>query len=80
MKTSFQRGYPEKPFALGLLCLSPSHIFRKLIEEENPRSIILTSGTLSPLCFLEKELQTDFKIQLSNANTMDHERAFVRIV
>lgn len=34
--------------SFGILCLNPSYIFRRLIEEEKPHSVILTSGTLTP--------------------------------
>jgi Rad3-related DNA helicase len=44
--------------SFGILCLNPSYIFKKLIAEERPRSVILTSGTLNPLSILKKELDT----------------------
>lgn len=44
--------------SFGMLCLNPSYIFKKLLSEEKPRSVILTSGTLNPLSVLKKELDT----------------------
>ena len=55
----------------GILCLNPSYIFRKLVEEEKPRSIILTSGTLSPMKILYTELRTHFKVKLVNEHFID---------
>ena len=48
--------------SFGLLCLNPSYIFKNLLEDEKPRSVILTSGTLNPSKILETELQTEFKV------------------
>jgi hypothetical protein len=42
--------------SFGILCLNPSYIFRKLIKDEHPRSLLLTSGTLNPLDLLKSEL------------------------
>lgn len=46
---------------LGYICLNPSYIFRQLAVKK-PRSIILTSGTLSPMDSFSEELRTNFGI------------------
>ena len=57
-----ERSRQENLESFGLFCLNPSYIFNKLISEEQPRSVILTSGTLNPLSVLKKELAVDFKV------------------
>jgi Rad3-related DNA helicase len=48
-------------------CLAPSFVF-KMILESNPISLILTSGTLSPL----KDLDSEFGITFSEKKTFPH--------
>jgi hypothetical protein len=52
----------------GVHCLNPSYVFRQIVNDpkERPRSVILTSGTLSPMWILYSELKTHFKIKLTN--------------
>ena len=51
----------------GVHCLNPSHVFKQLLEgSERPRSIILTSGTLSPMKILQYDLNTEFRVKLVN--------------
>lgn len=68
------------PYSFGLMCLNPSYIFKRLLEEECPRSVILTSGTLSPLSFVMSELKTKFKVQLVNKHIIERSRVCVRVV
>ena len=55
-------GYEKSRFerVLGFWCFSPGVGFKQ-IQKLNPRSIILTSGTLSPMNSFEAELQVEFK-------------------
>ena len=55
---------------LSFWCLNPGVGFSE-ITELNPRSILLTSGTLAPLKFFETELMTDFPIKLLNKHVID---------
>ena len=55
---------------VGFWCFNPGIIFRNLLEKYHVRSIILTSGTLSPLDVLEKELQIEFKYKLVNPHVI----------
>jgi Rad3-related DNA helicase len=48
-----------------MICLAPDVPFNA-IAAQNPLSIILTSGTLSPLDALDGELGIPFKNKLSN--------------
>ena len=48
---------------LGFWCFNPGLGFCKL-NMLKPRSIILASGTLSPLTSLSKELKMDFPVQV----------------
>ena len=49
----------QKHFEIKFVCLSPALAFKKL-QKFNPRNIILTSGTLSPLSSWGKELGIKF--------------------
>jgi len=53
---------PDHFFTLSLWCLNPAVAFRKL--ERSTHSIILTSGTLSPMDSFASELGTEFPIKL----------------
>lgn len=54
-------GVPEWEFAIGFWCMDPSIAFKDLHES---RSIIVMSGTLSPMESFSSELSTKFPIQL----------------
>ena len=41
--------YEGADIKINLFCLDPSSGFREVVNQHKPRSIILTSGTLSPL-------------------------------
>lgn len=45
-----------------------------------PRSIILTSGTLSPLDSWEKELNLEFKVQIANKHVIDRSQLHLGVV
>ena len=53
----------------SILCLSPGYIF-KSFQRLEVNSIILSSGTLSPLDSLEWELRTKFEIKLENEHVI----------
>ena len=63
------QGFPFKAKKFLFQCLNPAYLFKK-IENLGVRSIILTSGTLSPLDSLESELGVDFKIRLENSHVI----------
>ena len=64
---------------LGYICLNPSYIFKQL-ESKKPRSIILTSGTLSPMDSFSDELRTHFGVQLENNHAIDKSQLMVAVV
>ena len=47
---------------------------------KKPRSIILTSGTLSPMDSFSDELRTNFGIQLENSHAIDRSQLMVSVV
>ncbi len=59
------RAFEASKKILGYICLNPSYIFKQLVKKK-PRSIILTSGTLSPMDSFADELRTQFGVQLEN--------------
>ncbi|CAI2384495.1 unnamed protein product [Moneuplotes crassus] len=61
---------------LTFQCLSPEYVFTKL-KSLRPRSIILTSGTLSPLDSLESELGLEFPVRLENKHVIYPDQIFL---
>ena len=51
-------------------CLNPAVGFDFILEKE-PRNLLLTSGTLTPLRSFELELMTSFPIKLINNHVID---------
>lgn len=62
-------------------CLNPGITFQKIIEELKPVSILLTSGTLSPIESYEAELKIPFNFKLSCRHVIEpSKQVFVRVV
>lgn len=55
------QSYEATKRQLGYICLNPSYIFKQLVDKK-PRSIILTSGTLTPMDSFSDELRTEFGV------------------
>jgi len=55
---------------LKVFCFNPGIGFMEIMSK-GPRSILLTSGTLSPMDSLEKELRIQFPIKLENKHVID---------
>ena len=49
-------------------------------KDERPRSVILTSGTLSPMRILYTELRTHFKVKLINEHFIEDSQVFASII
>ena len=64
---------------LSFLCLNAGIGFNK-IADMGPRSIILTSGTLSPMESLVAELSVPFKVQLINKHVIDKSQVELQII
>ena len=66
----------------GIQCLNPSYVFKQLMntDGEKPRSVILTSGTLSPMRIVYTELRTLFRVKLVNEHFIEDERVFATIL
>lgn len=60
-------------------CFEPSLAMRDLASLR-PRSIIITSGTLSPLSSLSMELGLQFPVMLENDHVISGDQIFVRVV
>jgi Rad3-related DNA helicase len=67
----------EKTF--GIWCFNPGYCFSRL-QELGTRSIILTSGTLSPMKSFALELQTEFQIELENKHVIDSKQVRVGVL
>lgn len=59
-------------------CLNPGVIFRKMALES--KSVILTSGTLSPLATFASELQTEFKYNLEASHVIDPSQVWIATI
>ena len=64
---------------LGFWCFNAGIGFKQ-IQKLQPRSIILTSGTLSPLPSFEAELQLEFKQKLENPHVISSDQVYISII
>ena len=65
--------------ALSLICFSPKPGFEQ-VTRLSPRTIIMTSGTLSPMKSFAGELGYSFPVQLENEHVADPSQVFVGVV
>ena len=59
----------KKIRTLNMFCFNPGYGFNKILSFQ-PHSVILTSGTLSPISGLASELKVTFPVQLENAHVV----------
>lgn len=64
---------------LSYWCFSPGFSMQELLRQE-VRSIILTSGTLSPLSSFTCEMQIPFPVSLENPHVIQCDQIFVSII
>lgn len=57
-------------------CFSPGHTMKDL-KSSGVKSIILTSGTLSPLSSFSSEMGINFQIQLENPHVIENEQVWI---
>lgn len=69
----------DKKRTMSLWCFNPGVALRDL-RAANVRSIILASGTLSPMASFAQELQIEFKQQLENAHVITAAQLFVSVL
>jgi regulator of telomere elongation helicase 1 len=69
----------EPPKVLSYWCFSPGVAFGEL-KALGVRSVILTSGTLSPMDSYAAELQTPFPVRLENPHVVDASQLLVAVV
>jgi regulator of telomere elongation helicase 1 len=65
--------------SLGLVCFTPAPGFKEICDMI-PHTIILTSGTLSPLDSFARELGQSFPLRLENCHVADADQVFVGVV
>ena len=73
------KGLPSKLRYLKLMCFNPEIAFKD-IEENNPFSIIITSGHLKPFEILEKEFNIKFDTILENDHVIDENQCHFAII
>lgn len=76
------RGYQKAAVyerVLGFWCFNAGVGFKD-IQALQPRSVILTSGTLSPMPSFEAELKLDFKQKLENPHVISNDQVYIGIV
>lgn len=69
-----QIAYEGADIRVSLHCLDPSSGFKDVIQQHKPRSIILTSGTLSPLKVWPLELGVQFAQPVSCPHVLSSEQ------
>ena len=73
------KSYEASKKVLGYICLNPSYIFKQ-IANKKPRSIILTSGTLSPMDSFQDELRSNFAVKLENQHAIEKSQLMVNVI
>ncbi|KAI7860453.1 hypothetical protein BDC45DRAFT_494473 [Circinella umbellata] len=68
----------EWEYKLAFWCLNPAIIFKDMTKDT--RSVVLTSGTLSPLNTFASELETDFPIRLEANHVIDRSQVWIRSI
>ncbi|KAJ5078619.1 regulator of telomere elongation helicase 1 [Anaeramoeba ignava] len=66
----FQNKEQTEVFTLNFYCFSPGVVMQQIVKKK-PRTIVLTSGTLSPLESFEIEFKIPFQIQLEGEHVID---------
>jgi regulator of telomere elongation helicase 1 len=74
----FQSQPHEKNGVLDFWCFSPSIAFKEIAQQA--KSIILTSGTLSPLQTLEQEMSISFQVKLENPHVVESSQILCQIL
>ncbi|XP_042563626.1 regulator of telomere elongation helicase 1 isoform X2 [Clupea harengus] len=64
---------------LSYWCFSPGFSMQELVRQQ-VRSIILTSGTLSPLSSFTAEMQIPFQVSLENPHVIQRDQIFVSVI
>ncbi|KAG5282719.1 hypothetical protein AALO_G00059110 [Alosa alosa] len=64
---------------LSYWCFSPGFSMQELVQQ-GVRSIILTSGTLSPLSSFTAEMQIPFPVSLENPHVIQRDQIFVSVI
>ena len=72
LRVSTHQDFAARKFEkrLSMNCMTSGFIFSKL-QAETPISIILTSGTLNPISYLEEDLGLRFAQKLQNPHVID---------
>lgn len=63
-----------------LLCMTPKSILKTIVLGENVRSVILTSGTLSPFSALQTELGLPFGVSISCSHIVPRSNYLLRAI
>ncbi|XP_033922812.1 regulator of telomere elongation helicase 1 [Melopsittacus undulatus] len=69
----------KKEKTLSYWCFSPGYSMHELVRQ-GVRTIILTSGTLSPLSSFTMEMQIPFPVRLENPHVIDKHQLWVGII
>ncbi|KAG7521076.1 regulator of telomere elongation helicase 1 isoform X1 [Solea senegalensis] len=64
---------------LSYWCFSPGFSMQELVNQ-GVRSIILTSGTLSPLSSFTSEMRIEFPVCLENSHVIERDQIFVSVI
>eukprot|EP01022_Parablepharisma_sp_SALTPOND_P014834 TRINITY_DN205_c1_g2_i2.p1 TRINITY_DN205_c1_g2~~TRINITY_DN205_c1_g2_i2.p1 ORF type:complete len:933 (-),score=65.54 TRINITY_DN205_c1_g2_i2:2801-5524(-) len=65
--------------SLEAFCFNPGLSFMVILTKK-PRSIILTSGTLTPMDAIEQDLKVNFEIKLVQGHIVEDDQVFLQIV
>jgi Rad3-related DNA helicase len=77
-KTRTERGRPITEHTLEMVCLNPAIAFKEI--KNKVRSLILTSGTLSPMNTFASELDMQFPIVMEGNHVVKNEQVCVAVI
>ncbi|XP_070766663.1 regulator of telomere elongation helicase 1 [Enoplosus armatus] len=77
--TSSSSSSKKQGNVLSYWCFSPGFSMQDLVNQ-GVRSIILTSGTLSPLTSFTSEMRIEFPVTLENSHVIERDQIFVSVI
>lgn len=75
----FVQRAPSGDHVLGCQSFYAAKVFKKFLEMK-PRSIIITSGTMTPFSEIESELSQEFPLKLVNDHVIAPHQAFMSVL
>eukprot|EP01060_Flectonema_neradi_P029740 TRINITY_DN4174_c0_g2_i1.p1 TRINITY_DN4174_c0_g2~~TRINITY_DN4174_c0_g2_i1.p1 ORF type:complete len:1006 (+),score=194.33 TRINITY_DN4174_c0_g2_i1:92-3019(+) len=84
LESRYVRNNIAAPSVLGLWCMDPGVAMRRIMrgtpDSPGPRSVLITSGTMTPLEHFAAELGIPFNVQLQSTHVITRDQLFPLVV